>query len=108
KTNESYRVIEERTYKKGEPNEIILKDRLKDLENGMDEFFIIVNIESLRKPKQKKKVGRKFHKIELTETKKTQLAIMNELEKQSGNGDIDFVIFDEIHKAKNAQSQQGK
>src|SRR5699024_2216624 len=107
-SNESVRVLGERTYKNGKPKEGTLKDRLEDLENGMDEFFIIVNIESLRKPKQKKKVGRKFHKIELTETKKTQLAIMNELEKQSGNGDIDFVIFDEIHKAKNAQSQQGK
>src|SRR5699024_9207550 len=36
-SNESVRVLGERTYKNGKPKEGTLKDRLEDLENGMDE-----------------------------------------------------------------------
>ena len=61
------------------------KHKLDDLKNGRDEFFLITNIESLRSKE-----------------------IAAEFEKLCKDGTIGMVIIDEIHKAKNAQSQQGK
>lgn len=61
------------------------KQKLEDLQNGRSEYFLITNIESLRSKE-----------------------IAAELEKLCKNGTIGMVIIDEIHKAKNPQSQQGK
>ena len=107
-SNESVHILGTRVNAKGKVREGSLKERLEDLQNGRDEFFLITNIESLRKPQQKKRVNGRMQDIELSETQKIQLAIINEIEKMTKDGTIGMVIFDEIHKAKNAQSQQGK
>lgn len=107
-SDESAHVLGSRVNTKGKMKDGSLKDRLQDLQEGRDEFFLITNIESLRKPKTKKKVGNKYQKIKLSKTQETQLAIIEEIEKLTEEGTIGMVIFDEIHKAKNAQSQQGK
>lgn len=107
-SNEGVHILGTRVNTRGKVREGSLKDRLEDLQNGRDEFFLITNIESLRKPQQKKRVNGKMQDIELSETQKTQLAIINEIEKMTKDGTIGMVIFDEIHKAKNAQSQQGE
>lgn len=64
-----------------------VKNRLHDLQNidKIEDFFLVTNIETLRNKD-----------------------IQKELEKLTSNGTIGMVIIDEIHKAKNAQSQQGK
>lgn len=107
-SNESVHILGTRVNTRGKVRDGSLKDRLEDLQNGRDEFFLITNIESLRKPQQKKRVNGKMQDVKLSETQKTQLAIINEIEKMTKDGTIGIVIFDEIHKAKNAQSQQGK
>lgn len=107
-SNESVHILGTRVNTRGKVRDGSLKDRLEDLQNGRDEFFLITNIESLRKPQQKKRVNGKMQDIKLSDTQKTQLAIINEIEKMTEDGTIGIVIFDEIHKAKNAQSQQGK
>lgn len=66
-----------------------VKSRIEDLEEvlqgNVDQYFLITNLETLRN-----KVVREYLH-DLTEA-----------------GVIDMVIFDEIHKAKNAESKQGK
>lgn len=59
-----------------------LKDRLEHLKKGINEYFIITNLETLRDDK-----------------------IIKELLKKSK--DIDFIVFDELHKAKDPNSMQG-
>ena len=64
-----------------------VEDRLYDLQN-LDKifaYFIITNIETLRNE-----------------------AIVAELDKRCKSGDIQMIAFDECHKAKNPNSQQGK
>lgn len=109
-SDEEAHIIGTRVNTKGKVKEGSLKDRLQDLKEGRDEFFLIMNIESLRKPQTKKKNPRtgKMETVKLSDTQKTQLEIIKEIEKLSQDGTIGMVIFDEIHKAKNAQSQQGK
>lgn len=64
-----------------------VKNRLEDLHNidKIEEHFIVTNIETLRNRE-----------------------IQDRLEVLTMNGTIGMVVIDEIHKAKNAQSQQGK
>lgn len=61
------------------------KEKLEDLENGIDNFFIIINVESLRNKE-----------------------IVDKLRIMCNNGEIGMIIADEIHKVKNPNSQQGK
>lgn len=60
-----------------------VNDRVNDLKNNLDEFFIITNIETLRN---------------------------DEIIKQINNGvnKFDMIVCDEMHKAKSPTSQQGK
>lgn len=58
-------------------------ERLQELKKPIEEFFVITNIETLR-----------------------NTDIIHELRK--GKNKFDFIIVDEIHAAKNPQSQQGK
>lgn len=58
-----------------------IKDRLAHIENGIKEFFIITNIETIRDDKI--------------------LKALNKLNPE-------MIIFDEIHKVKDSQSDQGK
>ena len=60
-------------------------DKLADLKNLPDDYFIITNIESLRSND-----------------------ILNELIELCNKGEINMIAADEVHKAKNPQSQQGK
>lgn len=60
-----------------------ISDRLKQLKSKIEEFFVIVNIESLRDDK-----------------------ILKEL--KNGINKFDMIIFDEVHASRNPNSQQGK
>ena len=64
-----------------------VKDRLEDLENLSEDdgFFIVTNLETLRNEK-----------------------IQDKLFELTNNGTIGMTVIDEIHKAKNATSKQGK
>lgn len=64
-----------------------IKDRIKDLKeiDNIDSYFLVTNIETLR--------NKDIQKL---------------LEKLTSDGTIGMTIIDEIHKAKNPQSQQGK
>lgn len=64
-----------------------VKDRIKDLKeiDNIDSYFLVTNIETLR--------NKDIQKL---------------LEKLTLDGTIGMTIIDEIHKAKNPQSQQGK
>lgn len=64
-----------------------VEDRLYDLQNldKISAYFIITNIETLRNE-----------------------AVVAELDRRCKSGDIQMIAFDECHKAKNPNSQQGK
>jgi len=62
-----------------------VKERLADLNVAHNEFFLVTNIETLRDEE-----------------------ICSKLEQMCKKGIIGMVIIDEIHKAKNSTSQQGK
>lgn len=62
-----------------------VQDRLEDLKRPHDEFFLITNVETLR-----------------------DKSIQKEIQKLCESGVIGMTIIDEIHKAKNSQSTQGK
>lgn len=69
-------------------NNFVIDDipkRVKDLQQPHEEFYLIINVESLRDEK-----------------------ITNQLQKMITNGDIGMVIFDEIHVASGRSSTQGK
>lgn len=70
-----------------------MNERIEDLKSKPKEFFWITNIETLRCHKE----GR-FYKSEIVD-------IINEFIKQ---GELGLVIVDEIHKAKNPTSMQGR
>ena len=70
-----------------------MKDRLEDLKSIPEEFFWITNIESLRCHKE----GR-YYVSELVDV----------INQHITNGELGLVIVDEIHKAKNPTSMQGR
>lgn len=85
-SNENAHILGTRLKKRGDGlKEGSVKERLQDLTEGRDEFFLITNIETLRNKD-----------------------IQAQLEKMTEDGTIGMTIIDEIHKAKNAQSSQGK
>jgi len=71
------------------------QDKLDDLKNLPDAFFIITNIETLRALSVRK-----------TKAKYT-FPIAERIQKLVDMGEIGLVAFDEAHKAKNPTSQQG-
>ena len=78
-------ILGTRSYKKKEGTYIgSVQDRLEDLKKPIKEFFVITNIESIRSKD-----------------------ILKELLNDKVNN-FDMIIFDEAHKAKDSQSQQGK
>lgn len=77
------RILGERVSKKGKYSIGSIKERLEDLKNPIKEFFIIVNIETLRNDDIVKAIN-------------------------NGPNKIDMIVVDEIHSCKSPSSQQGK
>lgn len=79
-SDESFRVIGEKINTKGNIHYSTIPERAKEIREGIDEFFIITNIESLR-------------------SKEVVDAI-------NSRDDIGMIVVDEIHKIANKSSQQ--
>lgn len=79
-SDESYRVVGERVSSKGNISYSTISERAREIKEGIEEFFIITNIESLRS----KEV----------------------IEAINSRDDIDMIVVDEIHKVANKTSQQ--
>lgn len=79
-SDETYRVVGERINSKGNISYSTINERAKEIREGIEEFFIITNIESLR-------------------SKEVVEAI-------NSRDDIDMIVVDEIHKVANKTSQQ--
>ena len=80
----SCKILGERVSKSGKIIYGGIKDRLEQLKNPIDEFFVITNIETLRNDD-----------------------IIKVINSNKPNK-FDMIIFDEMHKAKSHQSEQGK
>ena len=79
-SDESFRVVGEEINSKGNIHYSNLQQRAKEIKSGINEFFIIINIECLR-------------------SKEIVEAI-------NSRDDIDMIVVDEIHKCNNKQAQQ--
>lgn len=75
------------------------KDKLEDLNNIPHQFFWITNIETLRGGSFKEKQGKKTV---------MRFPIAEKIQELCDRGVIGMIAFDEAHKAKNPDSQQGK
>ena len=84
-SNYECKILGERTNKKGKTKIGSVKDRVEDLKNKIDEFFVITNIETLRNED-----------------------IIKEINKKSSKNKFDMIIVDEVHTCKSPTSQQGK
>jgi SNF2 family DNA or RNA helicase len=71
------------------------QDKLDDLNNLPDAFFLITNIETLRQLSHK-------------QGNKTIYPIAEKINQLCNSGQIGMIAFDEAHKAKNPDSQQGR
>ena len=80
----SCRILGERVNKKGKVKIGSVNDRLEDLKNPIEEFFVVTNIETLRDSN-----------------------IIKELTKGKTNK-FDMIVADELHMMKSPTSQQGK
>lgn len=111
-SNESGRMLGSHySIKKGFEGKIIqgsTQDILDDLQmlEDVDDYFLITNIENLRDVPKKEKGTKKVRTLSKQEQLKED--VLCELEKLIADGVIGMVIVDEIHKCKNAASQQGK
>lgn len=75
------------------------KDKLEDLNNIPCQFFWITNIETLRGGSFKEKQGKRTV---------IRFPIAEKIQELCDKGIIGMIAFDEAHKAKNPDSQQGK
>ena len=75
------------------------KDKMEDLNNIPHQFFWITNIETLRGGSFKEKQGKRTV---------IRFPIAEKIQELCDNGIIGMIAFDEAHKAKNPDSQQGK
>ena len=75
------------------------KDKMEDLNNIPHQFFWITNIETLRGGSFKEKQGRRTV---------IRFPIAEKIQELCDRGIIGMIAFDEAHKAKNPDSQQGK
>lgn len=75
------------------------KDKLEDLNNIPHQFFWITNIETLRGGSFKEKQGKRTV---------IRFPIAEKIQELCDKGIIGMISFDEAHKAKNPDSQQGK
>lgn len=84
-TNEKAHILGSRINRKGKTVIGSSAERLADLKQIHDEYFLITNIETLR-----------------------DKSIQSQIKKMCNDGIIGMTIIDEIHKCKNSQSKQGK
>ena len=84
-TNEKAHILGSRVNRKGKTVIGTSAERLADLKQIHDEYFLITNIETLR-----------------------DKSIQSQIKKMCNDGIIGMTIIDEIHKCKNSQSKQGK
>ena len=84
-SNYTCKILGERTNKKGKTKIGSVKDRLEDLKNPIEEFFVVTNIQTLRNED-----------------------IIKEINKKSSKNKFDMIIVDEVHTCKSPTSQQGK
>lgn len=84
-TNEKAHILGSRVNRKGKTVIGNSAERLADLKQIHDEYFLITNIETLR-----------------------DKDIQSQIKKMCNEGIIGMTIIDEIHKCKNSQSKQGK
>ena len=75
------------------------KDKMEDLNNTPHQFFWITNIETLRGGSFKEKQGKRTV---------IRFPIAEKIQELCDRGIIGMIAFDEAHKAKNPDSQQGK
>lgn len=75
------------------------KDKMEDLNNVPYQFFWITNIETLRGGSFKEKQGKRTV---------IRFPIAEKIQELCDRGIIGMIAFDEAHKAKNPDSQQGK
>ena len=75
------------------------KDKMEDLNNIPHQFFWITNIETLRCGSFKEKQGKRTV---------MRFPIAEKIQELCDKGIIGMIAFDEAHKAKNPDSQQGK
>ena len=75
------------------------KDKMEDLNNIPHQFFWITNIETLRGGSFKEKQGKRTV---------IRFPIAEKIQELCDKGIIGMIAFDEAHKAKNPDSQQGK
>ena len=75
------------------------KDKMEDLNNVPHQFFWITNIETLRGGSFKEKQGKRTV---------IRFPISEKIQELCDRGIIGMIAFDEAHKAKNPDSQQGK
>lgn len=75
------------------------KDKMEDLNNLPHQFFWITNIETLRGGSFKEKQGKRTV---------IRFPIAEKIQELCDRGIIGMIAFDEAHKAKNPDSQQGK
>lgn len=94
-SNESYIILGERKRKTLDKKIIgSVKDRVEDLLNKIEEFFIITNIETLR-GKKIIKDGEEIINRDIVEAIKQNI------------NNIDMFVIDEAHKIRNSKSNQG-
>lgn len=89
-------------YTKRAPIKIVeggTKEKLEDLNNVPSQFFWITNIETLRGGAYKEGKGKNA---------KTRYPIAERIQQLVDDGTIGMIAFDEAHKAKNPDSQQGR
>lgn len=80
-----------------------IEERVKEIEKGIDEFFIVTNIESLRD--KKVKVGEYTRGPKKGQPKEKIICPVLEALKKL---DIEMIVIDEAHAVKDVNSQQAK
>ena len=103
-SNLSCRIIGEKVSKKGNSSYALISDRAKELKDGIEEFFIITNIESFRDKKEQVAITKGPNKGKFKD--KIYCPILDAF--NDSKEEIDMIVIDEVHKCKDPNSQQSK